>query len=165
MSVQDLERAYELIKLNFSRNEINKSGKKSKLIIEKAEEILEVKLPKTYKFFLIEQGFGGPKDLIIYGLVDDSIENLKSSGFVWGIIEDRKSLEYPHHILRIYDIGDGSTYCLDTSQMNQDGECPVVVWPLGGYEETPVLEIVAEDFGKFFLDMVKQQIEYKKENS
>ena len=49
--------------------------------------------------------------------------------------------------------------------MNEEGECPIVSWPLGGYEETPVLEVVAEDFGKFFLDMVEQQIEYEKESS
>ena len=48
--------------------------------------------------------------------------------------------------------------------MNAENECPVVIWPIGGYEMTPVLEIAAPDFGTWFLDEIKEQVKWKEED-
>ncbi|MGL5784474.1 MAG: SMI1/KNR4 family protein, partial [Alphaproteobacteria bacterium] len=87
------------------------------------------------------------------------------TGVVWLNLENRVNFNQPAHLIEVDSVGEGTTYCLDTSQMNESGECPVVAWPLGGYEETPVLEIVSEDFGKFFLDRVEEQIALKTEQT
>jgi SUKH superfamily protein len=50
----------------------------------------------------------------------------------------------------VQDTGDGNWYAIDTSRANADGEAPVVFVDIGGRPH----EIVAEDFGRFFLDRI-----------
>lgn len=164
MSMIDLEKAYSLLTKHpkiivHSGNPVNEN------LISAAEEYLGIQIPLSYKNFLSKFGFLSLGGAEFYGIIDNDFAHSSTPDAIWITKNNNEEFNQPISLLTIYDIGDGSTYCLDTSQMNQDGECPVVVWPLGGYKETPVLEIVAEDFGKFFLDIVKQQIEYKKENS
>ncbi len=162
MSMKDLQKAVVLIKDNFTKEECVFSTPKSAQLIKLAEKKLAINFPLTYCDFIKKYGFGGPGGLIISGLRTDHPDEIKTTGVVWKNLNKREQLKQPNHLIEIESVGDGTTYCLDTSQMNEEGECPVVAWPLGGYEETPVLEVVAEDFGKFFLDMVQRQIEYKK---
>ncbi len=165
MNKNDLEEAFCLIDKSFEQSDVLFGEPASQNLIKKAESLLEVKFPFTYNLFLKKVGFGGPGSLLISGVRAKSEDEIATTGVVWTNLQKRSLFQQPLNLIEIENIGDGSTYCLDTSQMNQEGECPVVVWPLGGYKETPVLEIVAEDFGKFFLDMVKRQIEYKKQTS
>lgn len=161
MSMEDLEKAFFLIKENFTTEECIFSGPKEDNLINLAEKILDVHFPKTYKEFIKKVGFGGPDDLIISGIRVNNPEELETTGVVWGVLKDRKDFGYPKHLIEIDDVGEGTAYCLDTSQMNEEGECPVVAWPIDGYESNPKLEIIAPDFGKFFLDMVKLRINWK----
>jgi hypothetical protein len=163
MSIEDLDIAFSLIRKYLSWQECGFSTSKSLALIAKAEENLGINFPNTYKLFIQKVGNGGLGDVFIPGIYEEKEDKLTNSGVVWGVLEDRKTLGFPKHLVKLYEVGEGTTYCLDTSQMNEEGECPVVAWPLGGYEETPVLEVIAEDFGKFFLDMVEKQIAYKKE--
>ena len=163
MSIQNLEEAFLAISQNFDPDECVFSSSKSYDFIEKAEKFLEVKFPNTYREFIHKCGFGGPCSLVISGIRTNQENELLSTGVVFSNLNKRTKFNHPKHLIAIEDIGDGSMYCLDTSQMNTEGECPVVVWQIGGYETTPELEVVAEDFGKFFLDMVQRQIEYKKQ--
>ncbi len=139
------------------------SGEKSGQIIQKVEEMLEVKFPNSYNYFLKKLGYFSLGDFAVYGIISDSSKNIKNTGIVYGVLNDRENFAVPHHMINFFDIGNGDSYALDLSQMNEEGECPVVVWPIGGYEATPVLEVVAPDFGKFFLDMVEEQIKRKVE--
>lgn len=161
MSLKDLEKAFELVEKNFKKEERGFLQGKSTDFIACAEEILNIIFPVSYKRFITEVGHGGPGSAFIPGIYEEDLKKIMDSGIVWGVLNDRANLIYPCHLISLYDVGDGTTYCLDTSQMNADGECPVVAWPIAGYESTPVLEIVAPDFGKFFLDMVEQEISYK----
>ncbi len=160
MSIVDLERAFNLIG-NFEEEERFFGGKNPENLIEKAEQDLDLQFPKTYRKFLKEYGYGGINSLDIDGITEYKFDGSDYGGVVWNTLNYRNDFSYPKYLIPIYNVGEGTIYCLDTSQMNEEGECPVVAWPLGGYEETPVLEVVAEDFGKFFLDMVQRQIEYK----
>lgn len=164
MSMQDLKKAFELSDENFSRDQCHWGGEKSIDLIEAAENILGVKFPETYKTFIKERGFGGPRAALIPGIISDKVEDLTTTGVVWRNLKNRKDFSHPNHLIILYDVGEGTKYCLDTSQMNQSAECPVVVWPIFGYEATPVLEIEAEDFGKFFLNMVQEEIEDKNDD-
>ena len=169
MSVNDLDEAFRLIEENFHEDELDFSGKQSLSTIESAEKVLGYKFPHSYRVFLEKYGCGGIDGMELYGLIEDeefSVENIPFvavPNMVWTTLKRNRDFGHPLYLLIIYNIGEGSTYCLDTSQMNDEGECPVVVWPIGGYEQTPILEIIAEDFGAFFLDMVKQEIAYKQE--
>lgn len=126
--------------------------------IKDAENYLNIKLPDSYKNFLEIYGFlsfGGQE---IYGLIDNDFINSEVLDAFWLTMDFRKEFDLPHHIILISDIGDGSYYALDLTQMNDEQECPVVIWPVGGYDETPELEIVAPDFGTWFYDQVMEQI-------
>jgi hypothetical protein len=162
MEKTSIDKAIALADKNFTDNENSFSTPKTLELINQAQKILGIFFPMSYKKFVHIKGHGGPGGAFMPGIFDDRMQELDRHGVVWGVLQDRKSLGYPHHLIKLYDVGEGTTYCLDTSQMNAEGECPVVAWPIGGYEETPVLEIVAEDFGKFFLDLVEREIEYKK---
>ncbi|MGL4825501.1 MAG: SMI1/KNR4 family protein [Alphaproteobacteria bacterium] len=159
--MQDLEKAFELIEQHFSETEKFFGAPVTQEFIGIAEEILELKFSNSYREFIKKFGYGGVCSFDIDGVTEYKYENSSYGGVVWNVLNLRENFSFPHHLIAIYNVGEGTTYCLDTSQMNESGECPVVAWPLGGYEETPVLEIVAEDFGKFFLDRVEEQIALK----
>lgn len=165
MSVLHLNKALDLITKNFSADEMLKSGSKSDDSISKLENILQVKFPLSYKRFLKDIGFGGPNSLIVSGLRSEDSQEMIKTGIAYTILKHRKEFDLPNHIILLSDIGDGSYYALDLSQMNDNNECPVVIWPLNGYEDTPVLEIAAPDFGIWFLEQVEEQIKLKNENN
>lgn len=163
MSLKDLDKCFDLIEKNFSSSETGFLKHKKEVLIKQAEKILDLKFPLSYKTFIRKVGHGGPGAAFMPGIYTDSLDELKSGGIVYGVLNDRKTLNYPDYLIGIYDVGEGTTYCLDTSQIGQDGECPVVAWPIGGYEETPILKIVSKDFGEFFLKKVEEQIQNKKD--
>jgi len=168
MSLQDLEKAFELLNSNFNLEELDFCGEQSLSTISAGEVALGLKFPETYKYFLKKCGCGGFDGVEVYGIIKDESfakKNMPVVGvpnIVWSTLQWHRDFNHPLYLPIIYNVGEGTLYCLDTSQMNDEGECPVVAWPIGGYEETPVLEIVAEDFGKFFLDLIEREIEYKK---
>ena len=161
MSIKNLDEAFRLIEENFDEDECLFSGATNEKLILQSEHALGLSFPHTYRKYVQIKGFGGPGSLLISGVRARQLNEVESTGVVWLNIDARKDLAQPHHLIQIEEIGNGDTYCLDTSQMNEEGECPVVVWPIGGYEQTPILEIVAEDFGAFFLNMIKREIDYK----
>lgn len=161
MSVKNVEKAFDLISKFFAEEELFFGGKMPKEIVDKAEKDIGITFPHSYRTFLEKYGYGGVNSLDINGVTQYNFQDSGQGGVVWRILEERKSFSFPFHLIPIYDVGEGTTYCLDTSQMNEEGECPVVAWPIGGYEQTPILEVIAKDFGEFFLNKVKEQIDLK----
>ncbi len=163
MSIKDLEKAIDIIYRHFSQDEVTIGKGCPQSFMDIVEDRLGVNFPISYKKFLTQKGQGGVGSLFISGIRAVNAEELFDTGIGWKVKNDRKQFNIPSHIIRIEDIGNGDCYALDLSQMNKEGECPVVVWPIGGYEATPELEIVAPDFGTFFFEMVEEQIRRKKE--
>lgn len=171
MSDNMIIEAIELINDNFTSNEIDFCGKISEETIKSAEEILDIGFPNSYKTFLRELGCGDVRGSEIFGLIKDEnflLELVPLVGIpnvVWVNLQWRRDFFLPSNIILIYGIGDGSHYALDLSQMDDQGECPVVYWPLDGYEATPKLEIVAKDFGEFFLNLIQDKIADKRKST
>ena len=157
----NLKEAFALMEKNFSEEQIYNAGPKDQKLINSLEIILKIKFPVSYKEFIEKIGMGGPDSLLISGIRTNMEQELASTGLGWSVLNDRENFNIPNHIIILDEIGDGSSYALDLSQMNAENECPVVIWPLNGYEDTPVLEVVAKDFGEFFLNMVKEEIAMK----
>ena len=67
--------------------------------------------------------------------------------------------QFPHTLVPIHALGNGELSCLDTSQMNEQGECPVVAWYFGATLPNGKFEVLAEDFGAFLLEKVKWGLE------
>lgn len=119
---------------------------------------LSITIPVSYKAFLSNLGYFSKAGFEVYGIVDEDYIDSSIPDVIWFNLSNRKEFNQPNHILCISDIGDGSYYALDLSQMNDQCECPVVVWPVGGYDATPTLEIVAPSFGDWFKEMIEIQL-------
>jgi hypothetical protein len=88
-----------------------------------AEEALGVKLPESYKQFLLTCGSASIESEEIFGLDPED----HPSDFVQSTLFMRraKDFRWPDHMLVIAADGRGGDYCLDVSGI-KDGDCPVV---------------------------------------
>lgn len=131
MSMKDLEKAFELENKYFNPDEVLFFGPCSEEAINNAEVTLGIKFPKTYRHFLLIKGSGGVGSDHIFGLRRNDKEFLPSTpgmkGYhvVWSNLDERKDMLHPDFLISIYDLGEGTIYCLDLSQMSEEGECPV----------------------------------------
>ena len=153
MSMHDLQQAFHIIS---GINNKNLSGPKSEELILKAEKALSIKLPPTYRLFVKTYGYGDIISNEIYGLVNDNFINSSSCNAVWLTLDERKKNYILPHFIHIASTGDGFYYYLDSSQVNAEGEYPVVIWTSGMPEHKK--EKVAEDFGEFLLEQVQQAL-------
>ncbi|NTU28075.1 SMI1/KNR4 family protein [Bacillus tequilensis] len=117
--------------------------------INAIEEKLNVKLPNSYKWFLEKYGSGGVYRVNILG-------HGKATARVVTVTEDyRKYYDLIDGIVVIEYI-DEFSYCLDTNRMDDDGECPAILWDnQEGYGRT-----VARNF----LEFLMEDLEESKEN-
>ncbi|MEC7703213.1 MAG: SMI1/KNR4 family protein [Pseudomonadota bacterium] len=141
MSIQDLEKAFELIYHNGGDFE----GEKDNTLITKAERALGVVFPPTYKKFLRTLGCGDIEGLEFYGLIKADFENSSIPDAIWLTLNERKS-GLPIHLILIYSIEGGVYYALDTSEITENGEYPVVTYELNGNTQK-----IADDYGSFLL--------------
>ncbi|MCH9609944.1 MAG: hypothetical protein S4CHLAM45_13300 [Chlamydiales bacterium] len=145
MSLQDLEKAFDLIEKNGGDFE----GKKDNALIAKAEKALGLRLPPSYKKFLSSLGCGDIEGLEFYGLISSNFENSSVPDAIWLTLEERK-FGLPKSLVLVYTTGDGAYYGIDTSQVDSNGECPVVSYKMNGN-----MEKVADDYGAFLLSELK----------
>lgn len=167
MSYKDYLKGIILVENNkvlIEKKSIGKKLPQTKDLIESAEKKLDVHFPNSYKDFLIKFGkmtFGGE---CIYGL-----DNWKESDGYWesniicNTLDKRRvntdpDSPFPLSFVVVYNLGNGEKYCLDTAQMNKEGECPVVGWYFGRIEK------IHEDFGEFFLWVITSSLESLEED-
>lgn len=104
----------------------------------------------------------------IFGLTNDSdFSTYIYENIVCNTLDQRKiniDPPFPHSLIPIHALGNGELSCLDTSQMNEDGECPVVAWYFGAILPNGKLEVLAEDFGAFLLEKVQCGLELLEED-
>ena len=125
-------------------------GAKPDSLIEKAEKVLNLIFPPTYRRFLKEFGCGDIGGEEFYGLINEEFENSTIPNGIWLTLNERKNMGLAKEYIIIYATGDGTYYALDTANKDHTGESPVVALAPNG----KVLEIIAEDFGKFFYDII-----------
>ncbi len=136
-----------------------KVGKRESTVIKKAQEVLKIKFSKQLDFYLNNVGsltfFGNE----FYGIFDDDFEDGYTPMMVNSTIVDREKLSMPHSYLHLWDAGDGAIGVLDYSQLNDEGEPPVLLVDYRGEEQGwVVIETMAEDLGDFLLQCVENQL-------
>ena len=134
-------------------------GRVSENIISDAEEILGINFPKSYKEFIKNYGAGNFGSEEIYGIINGDFENSGIPDAVWFTIKQRKELKIPNNLIIIYFTGGEEYFCLDTSKMNDEMECPVVSYVIGNEIGVNELEIVFCNFSEFLLNVIQQEIE------
>ena len=157
MSITHIKTALKLISEHVELADFE--NHKSEKLIKKAEQVLGIKYPPSYRMFLKQLGCGSIAGQEFYGLVD---ENFNKSGIpdgVWLTLNERISSNLPENLIIISSAGDGMDFVLDSDQPNSNNEYPVVAWIPGLSKMDDKLEVVAPDFGEFFLETISDAIE------
>lgn len=119
--------------------------------IEEAESRLGVRFPETYKEFLKKWGTisFGPKEYL-------GIGSGTSQDAVEFTLKKRKAVGLPDNLVIVCD-NEGDEYiCLDTSNLNDQGECPVIGWDVPTSQPS---RKKSDRFDEYLLQDIKDFIE------
>lgn len=137
--------------------QIDFEGGKSTSLVEAAEGALGVIFPPSYREFLLSFGCGDVAGHEFYGVINSDFINSGVPDAVWLTLRERVDSNLPSRLVIVGAQGDGAYYALDCGRISEDKECPVVIWWPGASEEAYIdnAEVLATDFGAFFLDKIK----------
>jgi hypothetical protein len=124
----------------------------------RAEEALGVRFPGSYRRFLVELGAGGIGGEEIYGLVNDDFQDVRPPQAIGLTLDLRRSGDISTDLVVIYSLGQGSYYALDTARATSEAEAPVVAFTPGIHRAGDRLQVVAKDFARFFLDIMRPEV-------
>lgn len=156
MSVKNYQKAKETI---LNEEEIaDFVGGRADELISLAEEELGLKFNGLYFDYLKTFGAGNFGAQEIYGIIDENFESSSVPDAIWYTLTERKEMNLPDNLLAIYDTGSDEIYCLDYSNLDNNGEPKVVAFVPGVDLESQTYEIIANDFGDFLLDLIRQEV-------
>ena len=104
---------------------------------------------------------GGVGGIEFYGVVKEELEDSGYPDIVWLTFKGRKEWALPKFLLPVYDLGDGELFCLDL-RVQEGIEAQVVGFTPGYSSAEQNLDVVAEDFGKLFLDRIQLALKIKR---
>lgn len=134
------------------------AGRREELLVAAAEGALRVALPPTYRRFVLELGAGSVGSRELYGVTTDNFTDAAVPNGIWLTLDERERFSLPERLVLVGDTGMGEYYALDLSRADESGEAPVVIWASGRSQEGDALEVVAPDFGAFFLAAVEEEL-------
>lgn len=132
--------------------ELDFTGQVSAEWINKGEELLGIKFPKSYRFFLENWGevnFDGKE---YYGVFREDFENSGIPDVVWVNLNERKS-DFPNNLIVFKQNNGVEYYCFDVSKTDEDGECPIVIWDNINKEIEQTLDMT---FAEFLLEDLEE---------
>ena len=153
MSLTELETALDLIEINADTARFN--GRTSDELVSSAEAAIGITLPPTYRIFLLRLGCGSIYGEEFYGIPKRGLNSPSVPNAIWLTLNERKAADLPESLILVADNGLGGWYAIDTSRKNPDGDSPVVDW----FSNEQPTEIVAEDFGAFLLQRLRQALD------
>ena len=158
MSYSNFEKGQELAK---QCEGYDISGKSDETIM-KASKLLNIKFSKqTYKYFN-EIGYLDYFGSAFLGIIVDDFSGAPADNCVETALAERAEYNLPEEWLPIYDFDDGEMGYLDYSQLNDEGEPPVIIASYNG-EEYVVIERFTEDLGDLILMMVEEDLEIQQQ--
>jgi hypothetical protein len=155
MSYQNFEKALELAK---QCRFYTIKGEWTNEVVTKAEELFGLKFSKQNFEFFKSLGYLSFAGNEFYGICKDDFSGTYACCAIEATLQDRTKLNLPPKWLTLYFFDDGYYGYLDYSQLNEDGEPPVIMAIYNG-QEYVVIEKIAEDFGDFLLKLVEEQLE------
>jgi antitoxin YobK len=158
MSWDTYREAIDLMEQN--EEECDFVGERTDELINKAENALGFRFSKIYRDFVKKYGAGSFGSQEVYGVIDDDFENSSVPDAIWFTLTEREDSNLPNHLLVIYDTGMSELFCLDFERLNEYGE-PIVISFLQGIDlDNQEFTVIANDFGDFILDLVKEETSY-----
>jgi len=155
MSIEAYHEAKQLILNDDSADFV---GGHTSELINLAEEKLGLKFTGLYSDYLQTFGAGNFGAQEIYGIISADFENSSVPDAIWYTLTERQESNLPSNLLVIYDTGSDEIFCLDFNQLDDNREPKVVSFVPGVELESQTYEIIANDFGDFLVDLVKQEI-------
>lgn len=155
MGMAEYEEALALVRAH--RHDAHFSGQRDEALIAAAEAALGVTFPPIYRRFVRELGAGSIGAEEVYGVTSENFTQGAIPNGIWITLQIRSDSELPASMIVIYDAGESEYFVLDTSHTEPNGECPVVMW-YPNWEPGHGQEIIAPDFGTFFLSVVQDAI-------
>lgn len=132
-------------------------GELTNEVIAKAEALFGTKFSKQNRHFFKEAGYLSFSGNEFYGICKEDFSGTHTGCAIEATLQDRKELNLPTKWLTIYFFDDGYYGYLDYSQLNEDGEPPVIMAIYDGKKHVTI-ERVAEDLGDFILRLVEEQL-------
>ncbi len=119
--------------------------------VAKAQEVLSVSFPHSYRSYLEHIGWGRFSHIELYGLGQDVPHHLD---LIRNTIAERTEMKplLPNHLIPVLNDGAGNHYCLDTSAFS-GAECPVVFWDHEQTDEQDP-EIVSPAFADWLMHLL-----------
>lgn len=152
MSFQNFEKAMELAK---GKKFYTTAGGRTEEEIKEAEKLLGIQFSGQYRVFNEKYGYVSFFGNEIFGIDPNDLDELEGNSVAYAL-NDREEYNLPDYMLPIYNYDDGCMAYLDYSVLNDDGEPRVIMAEYTG-EEYEVVEVLAEDFGDFVLQLVQEQ--------
>jgi len=156
MSVETYQKAKQIISAQTDIADF--VGGRSNDLISMAENELDLKFTGLYLDYLQTFGAGNFGAEEIYGIINDDFENSSVPDAIWYTLTERKETNLPNNLLVIYDTGSEELFCLDFNNLDDKNEPRVVSFVPGMQLESQTYEIIANDFGDFLLDLVKEEL-------
>jgi hypothetical protein len=153
VTMAELEEAMRLIAARPDQSDF--VGPRDELVVDAAEEALGFAFPPTYRRFLRELGAGSFDGAEFYGVLGSDFEHSGIPDGVWISLRHRREGYLPRSLAYVYNFGTGEMAALDASRRQASEELPVVAWEPGVSAPDGDPELLAPDFGAFFLEQVK----------
>jgi hypothetical protein len=126
-------------------------GPRSEALVAAAERVLGLRFPPSYRLFLSDLGCGDFNGVEIYGIISDEFMSSSAPNAIWLTLQSRQEINLSDGYIIIGDVGDGNRYAIDTRQVSDSGENPVVLLSLKGHP----YEVGAPSFGAYLLSVAK----------
>jgi hypothetical protein len=156
MSQQDYIDAVGLLEQNSEISDF--VGRIAEETVRKAENKIGITFPPLYREFVLNYGAGNFGSEEIYGILKDDFDNSGIPDAVWFTLKQREEIDLPRNLVIIYHTGGEEMFCIDVSQKNEFNESPIVSYSIGLDPEHQKNELIARDFGEFFLQRVKSEL-------
>lgn len=123
--------------------------------IEDAENLLGIKFPRDYKFFLENYGCGNFGSEEFFGIVKG--EPFAIPSVIFATLGMRK-IGLPDNYIVIWDAGTDEQFIIDTLQ-EKNGMAPILTWIGGISLDQQELNVVADSFYDFFIKRASTQLD------
>jgi hypothetical protein len=150
--MEDVDKLIERIRAN--GDEVWIAGPQSEQAVAELEKAVGVKMPPSYREFLLRFGSFGILDSLVSGIVDNDPLTKGTGNLLWDTKWFRHEYDLPEHLLVVQHDED-APYCLDSRKPKADGEYPMICYEL----RSGHVEKLAPSFAAWFKEWLQLQAE------
>jgi hypothetical protein len=157
LSLSDIDAATQIVSHHPDLAEFY--GPQSERAISATEALLAATLPPSYRHFVRTLGAGSFGAEEILGVASESSVGQGYLDVARVNLANRNRFGFPRNLLIVSELGNGDMFCLDLASRCGDSECPVVRWFHDVPDSSSNFEVLAPDFGSYFLMIVMEEVE------